>query len=80
MFFSPGDDAAWKRPTPDAQAIKSGAKLRKVATPPEEKKAPASSSGGGGLLGNEVDKILNLRAKIAADSESSSEGSSDWDD
>ena len=39
-----------------------------------------SSSGGGGLLGNEVDKILNLRAKIAADSESSSEGSSDWDD
>ncbi len=32
------------------------------------------------MLGNEVDKILNLRAKIAAASESSSSDSgSDWD-
>ena len=58
----------WQRQKPRiCQAISGGHRTRK-------------SKGRGGLLGNEVDKILNLRAKIAAASESSSSDSgSDWD-
>ena len=66
-----------EKPNDLLSAIKRGANLRKVAAPPSEPPKPQSR---GGLLGNEVDKILNLRAKIAAASESSSDDSgSDWD-
>ena len=66
------------KPNDLLSAIKRGANLRKVSdAPPAE---PPQTKGRGGLLGNEVDKILNLRAKIAAASESSSSDSgSDWD-
>ena len=76
-------ELAWPRfaaekPNDLLSAIKRGANLRKVSdAPPAE---PPQTKGRGGLLGNEVDKILNLRAKIAAASESSSSDSgSDWD-
>ena len=67
-----------EKPNDLLSAIKRGANLRKVSdAPPAE---PPQTKGRGGLLGNEVDKILNLRAKIAAASESSSSDSgSDWD-
>ena len=66
-----------EKPNDLLSAIKRGANLRKVAAPPSE---PPKTQSRGGLLGNEVDKILNLRAKIAAASESSSDDSgSDWD-
>ena len=72
------EDTVREKPNDLLSAIKRGANLRKVSdAPPAE---PPKTQGRGGLLGNEVDKILNLRAKIAAASESSSSDSgSDWD-
>ena len=72
------EDTVREKPNDLLSAIKRGANLRKVSdAPPAE---PPQTKGRGGLLGNEVDKILNLRAKIAAASESSSSDSgSDWD-
>ena len=56
-------------------AIKRGGNLRKTVIPAAKPEEPKSS----GLFGNEVDKILGLRARIAADSGSDSDDS-DWDD
>ena len=52
------------------QAIKSGGTLRKVVR--EQKPRPARR----GLFGGEVDKILALRARVGAETDSSS--GSDW--
>ena len=54
------------------QAIKSGGTLRKVVR--EQKPRPARR----GLFGGEVDKILALRARVGAETDSSS--GSEWDD
>ena len=53
------------------QAIKSGGTLRKVVR--EQKPRPARR----GLFGGEVDKILALRARVGAETDSSS--GSEWD-
>ena len=55
-------------------AIKRGGALRKVDAPAKPKAQHRPTTG---LFGNEVDKILALRAKIGAESDSSSD--SDWD-
>ena len=56
-------------------AIKRGGALRKVDVATTKAEAKPKS----GLFGNEVDKILALRAKIGAESDSSSDSSDDWD-
>lgn len=60
-------------------AIKRGATLKKVDANQPKPAAPSSQSVGG-LLGNEVDKILTLRSKIAADSDDDDDDSDDSDD
>ena len=57
-------------------AIKRGGNLRKVEVSDTKPEPPKKA----GLFGNEVDKILGLRARIAADSGSDSSDDSDWDD
>ena len=67
-------DAAPRPERPESallQAIKSGGTLRKVVR--EQKPRPARR----GLFGGEVDKILALRARVGAETDSSS--GSEWD-
>ena len=61
-------------------AIKRGRNLKSAAAR-EQPARDSPTPGMGGLLGGEVDKILTLRSKIAADSsDSDSSDDSDWSD
>ncbi|KAJ1454669.1 hypothetical protein M885DRAFT_521631 [Pelagophyceae sp. CCMP2097] len=59
-------------------AIKLGGQLKKAVI--VERAPEPKAAGGGGLMGREVDAILNLRQRVAADNDSSDDSDSDWDD
>ncbi|KAJ8598579.1 hypothetical protein CTAYLR_001707 [Chrysophaeum taylorii] len=72
------------RPAPKGNdllsAIKGGAQLKKVEPRTSNPAGTATTKSMGGLLGNEVDKILTLREKIAVASDDDDDDDDEWDD